>query len=324
MSDVVVCALYRFVRLPDFQSLREPLLQLLLERQVKGTLLLAPEGINGTVAGSREGVDALLAWLVRDGRFAGLNVKESRVDAVPFDRAKVKLKREIVTLGVPGLDPLKSAGTYVKPRDWNRLVSDPEVLVIDTRNEYEVRLGKFRRAIDPGTATFREFPEFVRSHLDPSRHRRVAMYCTGGIRCEKSTALLREMGFDEVYHLEGGILQYLEEVAPEESLWEGECFVFDERVSVDHHLAPGSHELCRGCRMPVSEAERAGPDYVPGVSCPHCAPRASVRQRQRFEARQRQIELARARGEAHIGSATREVIQRRRLAKRDRSGAPDA
>ena len=294
---IVVAALYRFVTLTDYVALREPLHQTMLAHDVKGTLLLAEEGINGTVAGSREGIDALLAWLKSDARMAELEHKESYCDEQPFYRTKVKLKKEIVTLGVPGVDPNKTVGTYVKPQDWNALISDPEVLVIDTRNDYEVAIGSFKRAIDPKTASFREFPEYVKQHFDPAVHKKVAMFCTGGIRCEKASSYMLNEGFAEVYHLQGGILKYLEEVPPEQSLWQGDCFVFDNRVTVRHDLSEGEYELCHACRQPVSAAERASEHYSPGISCPHCWDTLSEKTRAKARERQKQIELARRRNQ---------------------------
>lgn len=306
MSAIVVAALYRFTRLDDYPRLREPLLTLLEEQGVKGTLLLAREGINGTVAGPRAGIDALLAWLAADGRFEGLEYKESFTDTPPFLRTKVKLKREIVTMGVEDLDPNQDRGTYLEPEDWNRVIADPETLVIDTRNDYEYDVGTFERAVNPNTKAFREFPDYVRENLDPGRHKRVAMFCTGGIRCEKSTAYLKAQGFEEVYHLKGGILKYLETTPPEQSLWHGECFVFDERVTVDHGLRPGGYDQCHACRRPISEQDKASPWYEKGVSCPRCYHQSSEEQKARFAERQKQIELARRRGEAHLGHDPRE------------------
>jgi UPF0176 protein len=317
-KPVVVCALYRFVRLEHYRELRAPLLDLLQEHSIGGTLLLAPEGINGTVAGSRSAIDTLLDWLRSVPGLAALEARESFTDQVPFLRSRVKLKQEIVTLGVPGIDPNHSVGTYVEPGDWNALISAPDVLLVDTRNDYEVRVGSFRNATSPQTGTFREFPRYVREHLDPARHRRIAMFCTGGIRCEKSTALLRQLGFQQVYHLKGGILGYLEQVPPQDSLWEGECFVFDERVTVDHRLQRGSYRQCSTCRMPVSAADRASPAYRPGVSCPHCRGRTTPEQRKRFAERQKQMQLAQARGEHHIGAAAMQTMQENRAAKRQK------
>ncbi|NOR72071.1 MAG: rhodanese-related sulfurtransferase, partial [Methylomarinum sp.] len=240
-SNIVVSALYKFVTLEDFISLKQPLLDKMLEHQVKGTLLLAKEGINGTIASDRKGIDSLLAWLRSDPRFANIETKESYEQDMPFYRTKVKLKKEIVTMGVEGIDPEKIVGTYVKPKDWNALITDPEVLLIDTRNDYEVQIGTFQGAVNPETETFREFSHYVKENLDPNKHKKVAMFCTGGIRCEKSTAYLKEQGFEDVYHLQGGILKYLEEVPVEQSTWQGECFVFDNRVAVNHNLEKGQY-----------------------------------------------------------------------------------
>lgn len=317
MNQTVVCALYKFVTLDDFESLRAPLLDIMLENRVRGTLLLAREGINGTVAGNREGIDNLLAWLKRDPRLADLDYKESHTDIAPFRRSKVKLKREIVTMGVEGIDPRRSVGTYVKPRDWNALISDPEVLLIDTRNDYEYQVGSFRNAVNPNTDSFREFPQYVRDNLDPAKHKKVAMFCTGGIRCEKSTAYLREQGFEEVYHLQGGILKYLEDVPKEETLWDGECFVFDDRVTVNHDLERGNYDQCNACRMPVTEEEKQSPQFEQGVSCPHCYDSVSDADRARFREREKQIQLAKQRGEEHIGHDAREITAARRRAKQE-------
>ncbi|GLS25988.1 rhodanese-related sulfurtransferase [Marinibactrum halimedae] len=300
--SLVIAALYKFVSLPDFESLREPLLAVCNDNGVKGTLLLAKEGINGTVAGSREGIDNLLSYLKSDPRLKDLVHKESEDDGTPFYRMKVKLKKEIVTMGVDGIDPNKIVGTYVKPQDWNALISDPDVVVVDTRNDYEFEIGTFKNAQNPETTTFREFPDYVKENLDPKENKKVAMFCTGGIRCEKSTAYLKEQGFDEVYHLEGGILKYLEEVSPEDSLWEGECFVFDNRVSVNHHLEKGSYDQCHGCRHPITEEDKQSDQYIVGVSCPKCFDKLTAEQRLRFSERQKQIELAKRRNRAHIGA----------------------
>ena len=304
-DSIVVAALYKFVRLGDFEQLREPLLALMLAQDVRGTLLLANEGINGTIAGPRAGIDTVLGWLREDPRLADLEHKESFHDAHPFLRTKVKLKKEIVTMGVEGIDPNRTVGTYLSPQEWNAVISDPETLLIDTRNDYEVEVGTFKGAINPETRTFREFPEYVKETLDPARHKKVAMFCTGGIRCEKSTAYLKEQGFEEVYHLKGGILKYLEEMPKEESLWEGECFVFDERVTVDHDLNPGEFDQCHACRRPISEEEKASEKFQLGVSCPKCFDESSPEQKARFAERQKQIELARARGCQHRGQNPR-------------------
>lgn len=298
---IVVAALYQFAPLDDCAELREALEQVCDTNGLKGTLLLAAEGINGTIAGTRAGIDAVLAWLRSDPRLAALEHKESLHDVQPFYRMKVRLKKEIVTLGVPGIDPNVQVGQYVAPKDWNALIQDPEVVVVDTRNHYECAVGIFQGAIDPETTTFREFPEYVDQHLDPARHKKVAMYCTGGIRCEKATALMLSKGFAEVFHLQGGILKYLEEVPESESLWQGECFVFDERVTVGHGLVPGDYELCRGCRMPVSAEDRQSPDFRPGVCCPRCKDQLTEDKAARCAERHRQVELAAARNELHVG-----------------------
>ncbi|MEJ2795109.1 rhodanese-related sulfurtransferase [Iodobacter sp. LRB] len=294
---IVVAALYKFVTLADFEALKEPLLQSMLDNEVKGTLLLAFEGINGTVAGSRAGIDGLLAWLKSDARFIDLDHKESYCDEQPFYRSKVKLKKEIVTLGVPGVDPNQAVGTYVEPEDWNALISDPEVLLIDTRNDYEVAIGTFEGAIDPKTASFREFPDYIKQHFDPAKHKKVAMFCTGGIRCEKASSYMLGEGFEEVFHLKGGILKYLETVKQEESKWEGDCFVFDNRVTVRHDLSEGDFDLCHACRQPVSAEERQSPHYVAGISCPHCWNSLSEKTRNGARERQKQIELAKKRNQ---------------------------
>lgn len=314
-TPYVVCAMYKFATLDNFEELRQPLLDEMLRLDVKGTLLLAAEGINGTVAGSREGIDALLDFLRRDERLKDIDHKESYDDDMPFYRTKVKLKKEIVTLGVEGIDPKRVVGTYVKPADWNALISDPDVVLVDTRNDYEVEIGTFKGALDPRTKTFREFPQYVRDNLDPAKNKKVAMFCTGGIRCEKSTAYLKEQGFDEVYHLEGGILKYLEEVPQEESLWEGECFVFDNRVTVNHQLEKGDYDQCHACRRPITEADKEHEHYVPGVSCHHCHDEFDDAQRERFRQRELQMQLAKQRGEDHLGNDLASVIEKRRQEK---------
>ncbi len=314
-SPYVVCAMYKFVTLDNVEDLRQPLLDEMLRLDVKGTLLLAAEGINGTVAGSREGIDALLDYLRRDERLKDIDHKESYDDDMPFYRTKVKLKKEIVTLGVEGIDPKRVVGTYVKPADWNALISDPDVVLVDTRNDYEVEIGTFKGALDPRTKTFREFPQYVKDNLDPEKNKKVAMFCTGGIRCEKSTAYLKEQGFEEVYHLEGGILKYLEEIPQEESLWEGECFVFDNRVTVNHQLEKGDYDQCHACRRPITEADKEHEHYVPGVSCHHCHDEFDDAQRERFRQRELQMQLARQRGEEHLGNDLASVIEKRRQEK---------
>lgn len=315
-NNVVVCALYKFAILNDYKTLRQPLLETLLANGVHGTLLLAREGINGTIAGSRKGIDTVQAWLANDERFDGIDYKESFVDIQPFKRTKVKLKKEIVTMGVDGIDPKRIVGTYVEPEEWNALISDPEVLLVDTRNQYEVEIGTFKHAINPATDTFREFPDYVKQNLDPAKHKKVAMFCTGGIRCEKSTAYLREQGFDEVYHLKGGILKYLEEVPEEQSLWKGECFVFDDRVTVNHRLERGGYDQCHACRRPITEADKQHADYQQGVSCHRCIGSLSEEQKARFAERELQMRLAEARGESHVGGDAARVIAERKARKK--------
>lgn len=300
-QDFVVAAMYKFVHLPDYEAIREPLLAHMLDLGVKGTLLLAEEGLNGTVAGTRVAIDGLMEFLLSDERLHDLSYKESHAADMPFMRTKVKLKKEIVTMGVAGTDPNALNGQRVDPKDWNALISDPEVLLIDTRNDYEVHIGTFQGAINPDTDTFREFPKYVKENLDPQKHKKVAMFCTGGIRCEKSTNYLLSQGFEEVFHLNGGILKYLEEVPEEESLWRGECFVFDGRVAVGHGLEESDYIQCFACRRPLSEEDQHSPHYVEGVSCPYCVEEYDEEHRQRFIERQKQIELARARKQDHIG-----------------------
>lgn len=297
-----VAALYRFVRLEDYENLRGPLLAFCEARGIRGTLLLAEEGINGTIAGTAQAISEVLAYLKKDDRLADLECKFSYNTDRPFLRMKVKLKKEIVTMGRPGIDPNQCVGRYASPEQWNTLVDDPECLVIDTRNDYEVEIGTFQGAINPNTTSFREFPEWVEKNLDPSKHKKVAMFCTGGIRCEKSTSLLVSMGFEDVWHLQGGILNYLEKTPVEQTRWDGECFVFDSRVSVDHDLEKGSYDQCYACRFPIDDAQKASDLYVPGVSCPRCHDAHSDQQKERFTERQKQIALAKARGEAHIGA----------------------
>jgi len=301
MSGYIVASLYKFSHLPDYVALRDPLLNCMLRHKVIGSVLLAEEGINGTIAGSRSGIDAVLDFLKTDPRFADLTHKESTATEAPFYRTKVKLKKEIVTMGFPQVGPDQKRGVYVSPKDWNALISDPEVLVLDTRNEYEYELGTFKGTVDPEISTFREFPGYVDKNLDTKKHKKVAMFCTGGIRCEKSTAHLLSLGFENVYHLQGGILKYLEEIPAEESLWQGECFVFDNRVSVIHELKEGHREICRGCRHALTEADKNSPEYEEGVTCPNCFDTQTEAQKQGNRERQYQMELAQKRGTVHLG-----------------------
>ncbi|WP_281648135.1 rhodanese-related sulfurtransferase [Parendozoicomonas sp. Alg238-R29] len=315
-SQVVVCALYKFVTLDNFQEFREPLLTTMTELGIRGTLLLAQEGINGTVAGSRESIDRLLSWLEQqDERLKPIEFKESFVENMPFKRTKVKLKKEIVTMGVEGIDPRKTVGTYVEPKDWNALISDPDVVLVDTRNDYEVQVGTFKGAVNPNTETFREFPAYVAENMDKNTQKKVAMFCTGGIRCEKSTAFMKEQGFEEVYHLKGGILKYLEEVPQKDTLWDGECFVFDDRVTVNHQLEKGGYDQCNACRLPITEQDKQSDKFQQGVSCPHCFDKLTDRQKKRFSEREKQMQLARSRGEHHLGGGVTETIEQRRARK---------
>ncbi len=303
MTDVQVAALYRFTGVADPQATRDALETVLAGAGIRGTLLIAPEGINGTIAGSAAGIATALAALRALPGCADLMPKFSAADTMPFHRLKVRVKREIVTMGVPGTDPNRIVGTYVAPADWNALIADPATVVIDTRNAYEVKVGTFAGAVDPGTDSFRDFPTWFRANRDSllAGKSKVAMFCTGGIRCEKSTAFLKSEGVEDVYHLDGGILKYLEEVPAETSTWEGECFVFDERVAVGHGLAPGTHELCRGCRMPVSPEDRASPLFEEGVQCPACAGTRDAATLAAKAERHRQVTLAAKRGEQHVG-----------------------
>ena len=307
MQDAyLTTAMYHFVSLPHFEKLREPLLNFCVSKNIKGTLLLAYEGINGTLAGPEKSILELLNYLKTDplfeGNFKGLGHKESWSDKHPFYRMKVKLKKEIVTLGIPGVSPTKVVGKYVKPQDWNTIISDPEVVLIDTRNDYEYTIGSFKNAINPKTNTFREFPEYVKTHFDPKKHKKVAMFCTGGIRCEKASSYMMNEGFNEVYHLEGGILKYLEEVKPEESLWQGECFVFDQRVAIKHGLEVGEYDQCYACRYPLSADDMKSEKYTPGISCAHCYNQHTPEKLKALTERQKQVILAKERGAEHIGA----------------------
>lgn len=298
---LIIAALYHFTRFEDPAALCAPLRALCQAMGVRGSLLLAGEGVNGTIAGPRAGIDAVLAHLRALPGCADLVWKEAAAETMPFGRMKVRLKREIVTLGVPGVDPRASAGTYVAPEDWNALIRAPDVAVIDTRNDYEVAIGTFRGAVDPATRSFRDFPAWWAAHRDQFHNKRVAMFCTGGIRCEKASNYLLSQGVPEVFHLRGGILQYLEDIPAEDSLWQGECYVFDQRVSVGHGLVPGPYSSCGACRRPVGPAERAHPAYEEGVCCPACAGEYSAEDRGRFRERHRQMQLAAARGTQHLG-----------------------
>ncbi len=299
---ITVAALYRFARFDDPAALRTPLLAVCTVHGIRGTLLLAREGINGTIAGDDAGLAAVLAHIRTLPDCAEIEIKYSNAEAMPFHRMKVRLKREIVTMGQPDIDPVRGVGHYVAPADWNALIDQPDTIVIDTRNDYEVQVGSFAGAIDPATKSFSEFPDWFRAHRDELADKKIAMFCTGGIRCEKATAFLKAEGLDAVYHLKGGILKYLEEVPPAQSRWQGECFVFDERVAVGHGLGAGTHALCRGCRMPVNAEARLSPLYVEGVSCPACHASRDDAKRAGYAERHRQVKLAEARGQAHVGA----------------------
>ena len=303
---VVIVALYKFTSLPKFEKLRPPLQTAARKAGVRGTLLLAHEGINGTLAGSREVIGSFLERLEQEPAIGTLEVKFSFAKEQPFYRMKVRLKKEIVTLGQPAVDPTNTVGTYVDPEDWNRLIDDPDTLVIDTRNNYEVSIGTFENAVNPETSSFRGFADFVEEKLKPlvedKKPKNIAMFCTGGIRCEKSTSYLLQEGFENVFHLKGGILKYLETIPQDNSKWQGECFVFDGRVSVGHDLQPGSYDMCHACRMPLSSEEKQHPSYRPGISCSKCIDNLNEAQVKRFSDRQKQVELAKQRGEVHIGN----------------------
>lgn len=323
-----VAALYKFVALPDHEALQPEILAFCEAQGIRGTLLLAQEGINGTVAGTPEAIDALSAWLadgnIFGGRFRGAEIKFSAASEMPFLRMKVRLKSEIVTLRAPEADPTKSVGTYVKPEDWNDLIAQEDVIVLDTRNDYEYELGTFEGAIDPDTKIFTEFKDYVSENLDPARNKKVAMFCTGGIRCEKASSYMLAHGFEEVYHLHGGILKYLETIPADESKWQGECFVFDERVSVGHGLVEGDATLCRACRYPLKPADLEHADYIEGVQCSHCAGEGTEKSRQAAIERHRQMLLAEQRGTAHIGDDAASAARARNKAKKQKRAADRA
>ena len=302
MNNICVAAFYQFTSLDDYKDIQAPLLERSLSEGILGTILLAEEGINGTIAGSLNSITNILDYIRSDRRLCDLEHKSSYANKLPFLRMKVRLKKEIVTIGVPGVDPNNAVGTYVKPLDWNDLISNPDVVVIDTRNNYEIEIGSFPGSVDPNTKSFREFPEWVKTNDHFLKNKKIAMFCTGGVRCEKSTSYLKEKGYKDVFHLQGGILKYLEEVPEESSLWKGECFVFDERVSVGHDLLMGNYDLCHACRHAINREDRSSPLFKLGVSCPKCCEVTSDDQKKRFAERQKQIDLANARNEIHIGS----------------------
>jgi UPF0176 protein len=305
---LTICALYKFTRLDDFEEIQGPLKIFLESLNIRGTLLLAKEGVNGTIAGDNDSIMKSLDYLQKDERLVGLEYKFSYSEKPPFKRLKVKLKKEIVTLGVSDIDPIFSSGTYVKPADWNELINDPDVVLIDTRNNYEFEIGSFKGSINPNTETFREFPAYTKNNLEKYRDKKIAMFCTGGIRCEKSTAYLKSKGFENVFHLQGGILKYLEEVKEDESLWEGECFVFDDRVAVKHNLELGKYDQCHACRFPITDEDKEHPHYEKGASCPRCYGTKNSLQVSRYREREKQVQLAKSRGESHIGDDAKKVI----------------
>ena len=306
------------MRLDNFKELKKPLFEKMLDYSVYGTFLLAQEGINGTISGSIIATESILKWLSSWPGLDNIAVKRSFHSEIPFNRAKVKLKREIVSMGVKDIDPNRSAGTYVEPRDWNRLIKNTDVLVIDTRNDYEVGIGTFEGSINPKTKSFRDFPDWATQNLDAKKHEKIAMFCTGGIRCEKSTALLKKRGFKTVYHLKGGILKYLEDIPSDNSLWRGECFVFDNRVAVDHELNRGNYDQCFACRMPITDAQKNLQTFVLGESCCHCFDSRDAQQKKRTAERQKQIVLAKHRGESHIGATVRKTAAHRKALKKVR------
>ena len=311
VTKFLTVAFYHFAEIQNYQAFQDPLLNFCNVQNIKGTILLAEEGINGTVSGQKDAVLALIQYIKYDkifnDKFNTLSYKESWASTNPFYRMKVRLKKEIVALGVKGISPIKKVGQYIKPEDWNQLLQDPEIVLIDTRNDYEFDIGTFKNAVNPKTKTFREFPKFVENKLDPKQHKKIAMFCTGGIRCEKATSLMLKKGFQEVYHLQGGILKYLETVPEKESLWQGECFVFDQRVAVKHNLVEGDYDQCYACRHPLSPAELKSNQYQAGIACPYCYNSLSEEKKAGVKERQKQIELARLRGEDHIGK----VIKKR-------------
>ena len=302
-NEILVAALYKFVEIDDLLSLQSNLYEICEKNNIMGTILIANEGINGTISGKTNELNQTISLLKSDKRFANIEIKYSSTDKQPFHRMKVRLKKEIVTIGLPEINPNKKVGTYVKPDDWNDLISDPDVVVIDTRNKYETKIGSFHNALDPETSSFREFPDWVKKFKSSKENanKKIAMFCTGGIRCEKASSLMKEEGFEDVYHLQGGILKYLETIDKENSLWNGECFVFDQRVCLTDELEVGSYKMCFACRMPITEEEMQNEKYIEGISCIYCYDKTTKEKKERFGSRQRQILLAKERGEKHLG-----------------------
>jgi len=302
-NEILVAALYKFVEINDLLLLKDNLYNICEENNIMGTILIADEGINGTISGKHNEIKETISSLTSDDRFSNIEIKYSSTDKQPFHRMKVRLKKEIVTIGLPEINPNKKVGRYVKPEDWNELISDPNVVVIDTRNKYETKIGSFHNAVDPETSSFREFPDWVKKfkNSEDNKNKKIAMFCTGGIRCEKASSLMKEEGFKDVYHLQGGILKYLEKVDKENSLWNGECFVFDQRVCLTDELEVGSYKMCFACRMPITEEEMLNEKYIEGISCVYCYDKTTKEKKERFGSRQKQILLAKERGEKHLG-----------------------
>ena len=302
-NEILVAALYKFVEINNLLSLKDNLYKICEENNIMGTILIADEGINGTISGKDNQIKQTISSLLSDERFSNLEIKYSSTDRQPFHRMKVRLKKEIVTIGLPEINPNKKVGTYVKPEDWNDLISDPNVIVIDTRNKYETKIGSFQNALHPETSSFREFPSWVKKFKNSkdNTNKKIAMFCTGGIRCEKASSLMKEEGFKDVYHLQGGILKYLEKIDKENSLWDGECFVFDQRVCLTDELEVGSYKMCFACRMPITEDEMLNEKYIEGISCIYCYDKTTKEKKERFKSRQKQILLAKNRGEKHLG-----------------------
>ena len=302
-NEILVAALYKFVEIDDLLSLQSNLYEICEKNNIMGTILIANEGINGTISGKNNEINQTISLLKSDKRFANIEIKYSSTNKQPFHRMKVRLKKEIVTIGLPEINPNKKVGTYVKPEDWNDLISDPNVIVIDTRNKYETKIGSFQNALDPETSSFREFPDWVKKFKSSKENanKKIAMFCTGGIRCEKASSLMKEEGFENVYHLQGGILKYLETIDKENSLWNGECFVFDQRVCLTDELEVGSYKMCFACRMPITEEEMQNEKYIEGISCIYCYDKTTKEKKERFGSRQKQILLAKERGEKHLG-----------------------
>lgn len=302
-NEILVATLYKFFKVDDLVALQNQLYAICNKNNVMGTILIANEGVNGTISAKPREIEKTLISIQKDDRFSEIEIKYSSTNKQPFHKMRVRLKKEIVTIGLPEINPNKTVGTYVKPEEWNDIISDPDVILIDTRNKFEIKIGSFKNALDPRTTSFRDFPEWVKKFKQDktNTNKKIAMYCTGGIRCEKASSLMKEEGFNEVYHLQGGILKYLEQVEKEKSLWEGECFVFDDRVCLTENLEVGSYKMCFACRMPITEDELNDDRYEEGISCLYCYDKTTKDKKDRFESRQKQIELSKLRGEKHIG-----------------------